>query len=96
MPLLTEGRKYLSFLNSKKTFECSFCGDVRPLSEAPVLRATKCNHDQNLCSTDLTNILEEAINRGQLAEVKCPDTQCRAVIAPRDVRKFVSPETFQK
>ncbi|KAH8654592.1 hypothetical protein BGZ60DRAFT_532960 [Tricladium varicosporioides] len=89
-------KKYMNFLDSKKVFECSFCKEMIPLSEAPPLGATKCNHDPSLCSTDLNSILEEAINRGRLAEIKCPDIQCRATISPRDVRKHVSADTFRK
>lgn len=91
---LTESRRYLRFLELKKTFECTLCGEVLPLSEAPVLRAIKCNHDPNICSTDLATFLEETITRDRLDNLKCPDTECRAKIAPRDVRKFVSLETF--
>ena len=68
--------------------------DDEPLSSAPSLSATKCNHDPNVCRPCLTNLLEIAVRQGRFEDVRCPDTECQAKIAFRDVRGLVSTEVF--
>ena len=65
------------------------------LSQAPRLSAaTECNHEANICPKGLQETLEKAISEGHLQDVRCPDAECKAKYAVRDIRSIVSKESF--
>ena len=87
-----------SLIQQFRTFECLIHGeDATPLSLAPELsNATACNHGPNICAKGIKQTLEEAISKGMLQIVRCPDPECKVEYAREDLRLLISLESFNE
>ena len=86
----------MSYLELNRKFECIYCLQMHAFSKAAVLRATGCTHDLKVCRSELKRKIEASINDSQLDDLKCPDLECGAMIAPEDIRDYVTPELFER
>ncbi len=90
-------RRYLSFIDKHRVFDCEVCyGEVIAPEHYPDLQATsKCQHDPGQCRGCLKRAIEGRINTGEWRTITCPSQHCDEELTPRDVDKFVSPEVFK-
>ncbi|ORY13151.1 hypothetical protein BCR34DRAFT_275221 [Clohesyomyces aquaticus] len=87
--------KFLSLISRYEAFECLLHMDTAPLSLAPKFSAQEnCNHEPNICSKGLKEVMKDAVYDGRLLDVRCPDTDCRALYSNKDIRIAMSKETF--
>jgi hypothetical protein len=78
--------------------ECIVCFDEMTLgpdeSDAGP-PTTNCNHERNVCDQCLKMTYETAIWAGQVADLVCPDPECRGVVPMQSIRPKVSKDRFK-
>ncbi|MDP2438546.1 MAG: IBR domain-containing protein [archaeon] len=74
------------------SFECQLCWDDVPMSRVTTLQP--CGHQY--CSPCIVELLANAINSGEVANITCPQPSCRQVFSPEEIERLAPAATFER
>ncbi|KAK4174227.1 putative E3 ubiquitin-protein ligase RNF14 [Triangularia setosa] len=82
----------------KPTESCDICVEEKGVTEFPVRIASGgCKgHKPPLCKDCLGRWLVESMEAGKWRRLKCPDTECAAVLQHHDVKRYAEKEMFER
>ncbi|KAK4648422.1 uncharacterized protein QC761_109900 [Podospora bellae-mahoneyi] len=82
----------------RETESCDVCVEGRRVTDFPVrVVAGGCKgHKPPLCAECLGRWLVESMEAGRWKRLKCPDTDCSAVLGHHDVKRYATREVFER
>ncbi|KAK0729114.1 hypothetical protein B0T21DRAFT_413216 [Apiosordaria backusii] len=81
----------------KRTENCDICVEEKRVTEIPVRITSGCKgHKLPLCKDCLGQWLVTTTEAGNWRKLKCPDTECAALLQHHDVKRYASKEMFER
>ena len=74
--------------------DCSVCAESVLSKDFPSLKG--CEHPPDVCRQCFLHWLEQQMASTTWEQVKCPSSGCKMFVTHEDVRKYASPQVFEK
>jgi hypothetical protein len=80
----------------RKLRDCDACGEEFLITDFPIRRTGRCNHELKMCHSCIMQWIESSLESNSLTSIKCPESSCKELLTHDDVRTFASREVFDR